>query len=108
MDAASYLQRIETAFDENPELVLDGEIYNHDLKDNFERLISLVKKSKPKPEDIEESRVMQYWLYDIPTSEHGNFERLSEYADLAEKMNYNITRATPSVTCHNSEEIDAM
>ena len=29
-------------FDKYPNVILDGELYNHDLRDNFEKIISLV------------------------------------------------------------------
>ena len=31
----------------NPDVILDGELYNHDFKDNFEQIISMVRKTKP-------------------------------------------------------------
>lgn len=47
-------------------VVLDGEIYNHDLKHDFDRIISLARKSKPTTEDmIESSKVLQYHMYDL-------------------------------------------
>lgn len=47
-------------------LEFDGELYNHELKDDFNRIISLVKKSKPSAEDITESeKHIQYWIYDL-------------------------------------------
>ena len=42
-------------FQLNPNIILDGELYNHDLKDNFEKIISLVRKTKPTAEDRLES-----------------------------------------------------
>ena len=52
-------------FDALPWLVLDGELYNHNLRDNFEKIISLVKKQKPTEEDKYEARVWtQYHVYD--------------------------------------------
>jgi DNA ligase-1 len=47
-----------------PHLILCGELYNHELKDNFNHLISLVRKTKPTAEDLIESRVMKYYVYD--------------------------------------------
>ena len=53
-------------FNKYPNVVLDGELYNHDLKDDFEKIISLVRKTKPKPEDRQESSEMvQFHCYDI-------------------------------------------
>ena len=52
-------------FDALPWLVLDGELYNHNLRDNFEKIISLVRKQKPTEEDKYEARVWtQYHVYD--------------------------------------------
>ena len=46
---------------------LDGELYNHELKEDFNKIISLVRKSKPTTNDLKESEQMvQYWVYDYP------------------------------------------
>ena len=53
-------------FKQNPNVVLDGELYNHALKDDFEKIISLVRKQKPTDEDrSEESTLVQFWCYDV-------------------------------------------
>ncbi len=50
----------------NPNIILDGELYNHDLKDDFEKIISLVRKQKPDDIDMLESADMvQFHCYDI-------------------------------------------
>ena len=33
-------------FDKYPNVVLDGELYNHDFRNNFEQIISMVRKTK--------------------------------------------------------------
>lgn len=48
-------------------LGLDGELYNHELKEDFNKIISLVRKTKPAAEDLLESeKKIQYWIYDYP------------------------------------------
>jgi ATP-dependent DNA ligase len=43
-----------------------SELYNHDLRDNFEKIISLVRKTKPTDEDrLEASKLTQFHCYDI-------------------------------------------
>ena len=50
----------------NPNVVLDGELYNHDLKNDFEKLISLVRKQKPTDIDaLESADTVQFHCYDI-------------------------------------------
>jgi DNA ligase-1 len=47
-------------------VTLDGELYNHDLKENFNEITSIVRKQKPKQADLEKSKqVLQYHVYDI-------------------------------------------
>ena len=53
-------------FQLNPDVILDGELYNHDLKDNFEKIISLVRRQKPDDIDMLESAdLVQFHCYDI-------------------------------------------
>ena len=34
-------------FDKHPNVILDGELYNHDFRNDFESIISKVRKQKP-------------------------------------------------------------
>ena len=60
------LAELRPFFMKHPDVILDGELYNHDLRDNFEKIISLVRKTKPTPEDrVESSEKVQFHCYDI-------------------------------------------
>jgi ATP-dependent DNA ligase len=60
------LEELYPFFDKYPNVILDGELYNHDLKDDFEKIISLVRKTKPTAEDrIESAEMVQFHCYDI-------------------------------------------
>jgi DNA ligase-1 len=53
-------------FEKYPDAILDGELYNHDLKDDFNKITSLVRKTKPTAEDIVEAKqLVQYHVYDV-------------------------------------------
>jgi DNA ligase-1 len=59
-------QALKPFFAKNPTAILDGELYNHGLKDDFEKIISLVKKKKPTDNDkAEAAELVQYHVYDI-------------------------------------------
>ena len=50
----------------NPHVILDGELYNHDFRDDFESIISMVRKTKPTEEDrLESAENVQFNCYDI-------------------------------------------
>ena len=64
-DSLTDFFKMETQFSANTDVVLDGELYNHDLKDNFEKIISLVRKQKPTENDRFEARhLVQFHCYD--------------------------------------------
>ena len=52
-------------FDQNPDVILDGELYNHKLKSDFEKIISLVRKQKPTDTDrLDAQHLVQFHVYD--------------------------------------------
>ena len=52
-------------FNQHPDVVLDGELYNHELKHDFEKIISLVRKQKPTADDrLEAQQLVQFHVYD--------------------------------------------
>ena len=68
-------------FEKNPNIVLDGELYNHALKDDFEKIISLVRKQKPTDEDRgEASALVQFWCYDLLSQDANAVANRFDYA----------------------------
>jgi len=67
-------QVLKPFFAKNPTAVLDGELYNHGLKDDFEKIISLVKKKKPTDNDkAEAAELVQYHMYDVASMTIGTY-----------------------------------
>jgi DNA ligase-1 len=77
---------VKKFFETYPDAILDGELYNHELKDDFNKIVSLVKKTKPKAEDLEESaKLVQYHCFDsyYPSEPQLNYwDRKFRIADL--------------------------
>ena len=63
-------EALEKVFKKYPDLILDGELYNHDLHDNFNKIISLVRKEKldEKQRALSE-KLIQYHVYDVISDE---------------------------------------
>jgi len=77
------LEQLEPFFQKYPHIILDGELYNHDLRDNFEKIISLVRKTKPTDEDrLEASKLTQFHCYDI-IDEELPFDQRNEFINQA-------------------------
>ena len=102
------LFNLKSFFQLNPDVVLDGELYNHKLKDDFEKIISCVRKTKPTDEHRRESeRLVQFHCYDIikPSSRGMTFSEREEWLRLnVPKHNY-VVRQVESTIVRN--EVDA-
>ena len=74
----------------NPHVILDGELYNHDLKDDFEKIISLVRKQKPTDLDaLESADLVQFHCYDI-IDETKTFEERNTFIEQVVPRNHCI------------------
>ena len=68
------LFNLKPFFHWNPNVVLDGELYNHDFRDDFESIISMVRKTKPTDEARAKSAEnVQFHCYDF-VNRKMNFE----------------------------------
>jgi len=82
------LRHIEEAlapfFKENPKAILDGEAYSHELKHDFNKIVSLVKQVKPKQEDFDAAKEqIKFYVYDLVSDDKFSkrFNRLAEVVD---------------------------
>jgi len=76
-------------FEQFPDLILDGELYNHEYSRNFNKIMSLIKKKTPTAEDLIESAAkVQYWIYDVPSIDVGFIQRYSTYEAIVYVINH--------------------
>ena len=73
-----------------PNAILDGELYNHDLRDNFNKITSLVRKQKPIKSDK-----MTDKAFDKKVAEYK--ERLSEAEDTIQYHVYDAPRINDTI-----------
>lgn len=94
----------------NPNLVFDGELYNHELKEDFNQIASLVRKTKPTPEDIAESvEKVQYHVYDLfdPDQPDAPFEQRSKWLKtIVEDINNPSIVFVETVEADNKDHLD--
>jgi DNA ligase 1 len=84
------LFNLQNFFTLEPDAVLDGELYNHDLRDNFEKIISCVRKTKPTTAHrLESSGLVRFHCYDVP-SNPGKFDVRNEWINLNVPRNFCI------------------
>ena len=104
------LAQLKPFFQKHPDVILDGELYNHELKNDFEKIISLVRKTKPTEEDrLESAEMVQFHCYDI-INEDWHFEdrnlfrqqNFSYYGD----YQCDSVRSVDHGIVHNTEEVE--
>ena len=87
-----YTKAIKDLFKVNPLLIIDGELYNHDLRDNFEKIVSLVRKQKPTSDDRKEARkLIQYHVYDFVMAYKGKLDLIESDMNRYEKRMHQLT-----------------
>ena len=97
------LQSLLPFFQANPNVILDGELYNHALRDDFEKIISCVRKQKPTDVDRAESRkLVQFHCYDI-VDETLDFQSRSIRLNTLLKPTYGIKLVKTIVTPTESQ-----
>jgi len=65
---------LKSFFDQHPNVTLDGELYNHKLKHNFEKIISLVRKQKPTDTDrLDAQHLVQFHCYDYIDNDNQSY-----------------------------------
>ena len=87
----------------NPDVILDGELYNHDYKDDFEQIISMVRKTKPTEEDrLKSSENVQFHCYDI-IDETMSFAMRNEFIKQAVPRNHCVRHVhTMKISSHDN------
>ena len=103
------LDTLKPIFDRYPDIVLDGELYNHDLKHDFNKISSLIKKTKPTPEDLEESaKLVQFWWYDTASHKHTFRQRRTWMVDLYNKFFPQDTCCVQLVMTHKVYSLEVL
>ena len=100
------LEELYEFFDKYPNVVLDGELYNHELKDDFEKIISLVRKTKPTDEDrLESKEKVQFHCYDT-IMKHMPYESRRSFIGENLYYGYKTVRTLEHQLVHNTEEVE--
>ena len=101
------LKELKPFFQKHPNVILDGELYNHDLKNDFEKIISLVRKTKPTDEDrLESKKKVQFHCYDT-IMEHMDFVGRDHFIRETIGNQFDSIKKVRRWKVHNIEEVDA-
>jgi DNA ligase-1 len=95
-----------------PGIVLDGELYNHEFFEDFNRIMSMIRSTVPTAEDLEEAeRYVQYWLYDVYLPSHPELtftQRNEILGELLDKYPSQYLIHTETTICRSVTDIDSI
>ena len=102
-------------FESHPDAILDGELYNHELKADFNKITSLVRKIKPSSLEKELAyKLVEYHVYDMSgTSLYWKELAFWDRITIIKAMAWGLVWKHPVVVvdtqkCDNQEELDAL
>jgi len=103
------IEDLEPFFRDFPDVVLDGELYNDELKDDFNKITSLVRKTKPKREDLEEcAELVQYHVYDAFDPNQPERTFLDRYVNFVSIFELTPVTKVPTSEVGSPEMLDQM
>ena len=98
--------QLKNFFEQYPDVILDGELYNHNLKENFEKIISLVRRTKPTKEDLDESfQLVEYHVYDMYDNNDMAFSNRREFLNNTFNNRYHSIKMVYTNVVNNIEEL---
>lgn len=96
-------------FRERPDLILDGELYNHELREDFNSIISLVRKKEPDAKHLTHSReLVQFHAYDLPSSEADFSHRYAELLEVVAAFRSEVVHLVDTHRVENEGEYDQL
>ena len=103
------LNELKPLFRYAPELVLDGELYSHQYRDQFNKIISLMRKKRPSQADRFNAVDVQFHCYDVVDSKRPELayrERHDIIQHLKYKYNLKYLKEVPTFVVDSQGEID--
>ena len=96
---------LESIFTRYPNIVFDGELYNHDI--SFNQIAGIVKKIKCSDEDIQALKQIQYHIYDnfIPQSPESFTDRLIRLQAISKLVDFKYIKFVSTSECNSSEQL---
>jgi DNA ligase-1 len=95
-------KELEELFSEGYEVtLLDGELYNHELKDDFNKIVSTIKREKVH----KDHKLIQYHIYDSPYNYSSYIPRMGAIRDLLANHGEYLRHVEYDLV-HNREELE--
>lgn len=96
-------------FSENPDAILDGELYADKLSEDFNKIISLVRKKNPSAERLAEAaETIQYHIYDYPSVDGKFSARVAQLVLMELHHSHDAIKFVTTTLVENQEKLDLL
>ncbi len=86
--------------------ILDGELYTHTYKNDFNKIVSLCKKKKPTDEQLEEcAEKVEFWAYDYPSCKGVFSARYKALERWILNQDNKMIRLVPTIEVKSEEDL---
>jgi ATP-dependent DNA ligase len=111
ISAPHIYENLKHIFEDQPDLVLDGELYTSNKDVDFNTIISCVRKTKPTKEDLMTSEsYIEFWMYDMYNGIDLTYaQRRGELHSISQayELNYDLFPIVATLPLFSFKEIDA-
>ena len=111
ISAPHVYENLKHIFENQPDLILDGELYTSNEDVDFNTIISCVRKTKPTQADLDTSaKYIEYWVYDLYEGEDLIYEErrnLLMFLQNEYDIGYPLYNVTPTYTLTSFEQIQS-
>ena len=102
------LAQLKPFFKKYPNIILDGELYNHDFCNDFEQIISMVRKTKPTDEArLKSAENVQFHCYDI-IDEELSFDQRCEFISESLMLLVNSIHTLDTIMVFDEEDAQSV
>jgi ATP-dependent DNA ligase len=112
VSAPHIFEELKSIFSVIPNVIFDGELYADKLAQDFSKIISLAKKTKPTDEDLKESKdLLEYHIYDFPSSSTFSERNKNLFSTITKLMASNRNskiRFVETTKVANQDELDTL
>lgn len=108
ISAPHIYENLKHIFENQPDLVLDGELYTSNKDVDFNTIISCVRKTKPTQSDLDLSKdYIEYWMYDLYEGKDEPYlERLSHLNSILNILDNNFYKVVNTTVLYSFEDIE--
>ena len=106
LSAPHIFESLKHLFEENEDLIFDGELYTSNKEVDFNTIVSCVRKTKPTQEDLNLSeQYIEYHIYDLPSDPYPYIFRMTKLNTIISNLNDSNIKYVGYEVVNNEQQV---